>query len=127
MARHRSLMDIDLEDQVEALRKQLGVLQKVVARRGNDFYDDASETMSDTLSDIGSRISSSLPAIRRRAKVVERVAFDHPAVVATVGLVLVGLVASLLIGRRSSSPPPAPARRNAGPRRRQGRGASARG
>jgi hypothetical protein len=123
MARH-GFTDIDLEDQVQALRQDLKALKKAAARRGANLYDDASDTVSDYLSDIGNRIGSSLPAIRRHTRAVEKAAFDHPAVVATVGLVLVGLVASLLIGRRSAPPPPA--RRNGGRPRRASRSASTR-
>jgi hypothetical protein len=87
----------------------MSALSRMVARRGGDFYDDASDGVSNMLSQLASRVGPSLGGLRRQARTVERAAFDHPAVVATVGLVMIGLVASLVL--RSRSPSPQPARR----------------
>ena len=100
----RGLFDVDLEQQVADLRKEMGALKRVVARRGADFYEDAEDTVSNYLSHLAGRVGPSLVGLRRQARSVERVAYDHPAVVATVGLVVVGLVASLLLRPRSSEP-----------------------
>src|SRR5262245_25580640 len=100
------LTDVDLEEQIAALRKELGTLRRTVARRGSSLYDDAGETLSEYLSDLSSRLGPSLLGLRSRARSVERVAYDHPALVAGVGLAVVGLLATLLISRRSPSPPP---------------------
>jgi hypothetical protein len=101
MAQSRGLMDVDLEQQVEDLTKELARLRRSVARRGSSFYDDASETISNYLADLSGRVRPSLLGLRGQARAVERVAYDHPAVIAGVGLVIVGLVASLLISRRT--------------------------
>ena len=125
----RGLFDVDLEQQVADLRKEMSALQRVVARRGADFYEDAEDTVSKYLSDLASRVGPSLWGLRRQARSVERAAYDHPAVVATVGLVMVGLVASLLLRPRLVSEPPRRSRRaepaereeRAEPNRRRGR------
>jgi hypothetical protein len=101
----RGLFDVDLEEQVADLRKEMSALKRVVARRGADFYEDAEDTVSNYLSQLAGRVGPSLVGLRRQARSAERVAYDHPAVVATVGLVVVGLVASLLLWPRSSSEP----------------------
>jgi hypothetical protein len=103
------LIDVDLEDQVTALRKELGTLKRAVARRGSSLYEDAGETISDYLSELGDRIGPSITGLRRRARTVERVAYDHPAVIAGVGLVVIGLVASLLMRRGEPVQPRRPA------------------
>ena len=107
----RGLFDVDLEEQVSDLRKEMSALKRVVAKRGADFYEDAEDTVSNYLSDLAGRVGPSLVGLRRQARSVERVAYDHPTVVAAVGLVVVGLVASLLLRPRSSSQPPRRPRR----------------
>jgi hypothetical protein len=101
-----NLIDIDLEQQVADLRKELSALRRAVSRGGSSLYEDASDTLSSYFSEIGERIGPSLTGLRRQARSAERMAYDHPAVVAGVGLVLLGLVASLLISRRRTAPPP---------------------
>jgi hypothetical protein len=101
MARAHGLFDIDLERQVDDLRKELARLTRSAARHGSNFYGDAGETISDYLADLSGRVAPSLLGLRRRARSVERVAYDHPAVIAGVGLAVVGLVATLLISRRT--------------------------
>ena len=109
----RGLFDVDLEQQVADLRKELGALSRSVARRGSDFYEDAGDGVSSLLSQLAGRVGPSLGGLRRQARTVERAAFDHPAVVATVGLVMIGLVASLVLRSRATSEPPRPRRRKA--------------
>jgi len=106
MAQH-SLMDVDLEEQVSALRKELGALKKIVARRGSDFYDDASDSFSNYLGSLA-ELAPSLSGLRKQARAMEKVTYDHPAVVAGIGLVVIGLLATLVVGLR---PSPTPARR----------------
>lgn len=111
MAQLRDLTDIDLQDQIATLRKELGGLKKVVARRGAEFYEDAGDTLSDYASEIADRINPYLPAIRRQARNVQKAAYDNPALVAAVGLVVLGLVASFAFGGRSRPEQAAPARK----------------
>jgi hypothetical protein len=95
-------MDVDLAEQVASLRKELGALKKTVGGRGRDFYEDTRETLSDYLSDVSQRV---VPGVRRQARAVERVASDHPAAVAAVGLLVIALMAGLMLSTRSSHEP----------------------
>lgn len=128
MANVRDLIDVDLEGQLADLRKDLASLKRAVGRRGSSLYEDAGETISEYLSDLSSRVGPSLHGLRSRARSVERVAYDHPAVVAGVALAVIGLVASLLISRRSSAPPARAERpsrgTSGGGNRRRGRAAA---
>lgn len=96
----RDLTDIDLEQQVAALSKELAALRRTVARRGSGYYEDGRGIAMDTYSDIAQRVSDSLPYFRRRARMLEATARDHPAATAAVGLVVLGLIASLAFSRR---------------------------
>ncbi|RWH70480.1 DUF883 family protein [Mesorhizobium sp.] len=100
MASFSSLSDLDIEKQVATLTRQLNDLKKVLARRGDAYYEDGREAASDYYSQLYDRLHEALPAIRRRGKVIERTARDHPATTAAVGLLVVGLLAGLLISRR---------------------------
>jgi hypothetical protein len=96
----RDLTDIDLERQVDALSKELVALRRSVARRGGGYYEDGRDMALDAYSDIAERVSHSLPYIRKRARMVEATARDHPAATAAVGLVVLGLIATLAFSRR---------------------------
>jgi hypothetical protein len=96
----RDLTEIDLERQVAALSKELAALRRSVARRGSDYYEDGRGVAIDAYSDIAERVSHSLPHIRKRARMVEATARDHPAATAAVGLVVLGLIATLAFSRR---------------------------
>lgn len=100
MASFSTLPDIDLDKQVAALSRELTALKKAVSRRGGAFYEDGRDTALDAYSDLAGRLREAMPVIRKQGRVIERSARDHPAVAAAVGLVLVGLVASLLFSRR---------------------------
>ena len=99
MAHRGKLIDVDLEEQIAALRKEIGSLAKAVSRSGSGFYGNAGERISDYVSDL-SEYMPSMHTLRGGARRAGRMAYDHPAVVATVGLVVVGLVASLLLSSR---------------------------
>jgi hypothetical protein len=98
----RGVFDVDLEQQVADLGKELSALKRTLARRSADFYGDAGDTVSNYLSDIAGRVTPTFGGLRRQTRSVQRVAYDHPAVVATVGLVVIGLVASLVLRPRPS-------------------------
>lgn len=106
MALFSTLSDIDLEKQVAALSRELAALRKAVSRRGGSYYEDGREAASDYYSDIAERFSNALPAIRRQGRAVEKTARDHPATAAAVGLVVVGLIASLLLSRQQKTSRP---------------------
>lgn len=100
MASSSTLSGMDIDRQVAALTKELASLRKAVAKRGGAYYEDGRDAALDTYSDLVERLRDAMPAIRKRGRVIEKSARDHPAVAAAVGLVVVGLVASLLFSRR---------------------------
>lgn len=100
MASLSNLTDIDLDKQVAVLSKELAALRKVVAKRGGAYCEDGRDAASDYYAQLADRIGDALPAIRKQGRAIERTARDHPATAAAVGLVVVGLVASLLFSRR---------------------------
>jgi len=100
MASLSTITDVDLDKQVAVLSRELAALRKVVAKRGGAYYEDGRDAASDYYAQLADRISDALPAIRKQGRAIERTARDHPATAAAVGLVVVGLVASLLFSRR---------------------------
>lgn len=100
MASLSTITDIDLENQIAALSKEMTALRKAVAKRGGGYYEDGREAAWDYYSDLADRIGHRLPSLGKRARAIENTARDHPATVAAVGLVVVGLVATLLFSRR---------------------------
>lgn len=100
MASFSTLSDIDLDRQVAALSKELASLKRAAAKRAGAYYEDGRDAALDTYSDLAGRLRDAMPAIRRQGRVIERSARDHPAAAAAVGLVVLGLVASLLFSRR---------------------------
>ena len=101
--------EIDLQEQVRMLGNEVASLRKAAAKRGSNLYDQASETASDYYADIADAIRAALPGFRKRARAAETAAFQNPAIVAAIGLVVVGLAASLLFRGRSPAPVRAPA------------------
>ncbi|KUM28474.1 hypothetical protein AU467_11665 [Mesorhizobium loti] len=92
--------DHDLDKRFAALARQFDDLREALAKRGDAYYEDGREAASDYYSQLAERLHETLPAIRRRGRTLERIARDHPATAAAVGLVAVGLLAGLLISRR---------------------------
>jgi ElaB/YqjD/DUF883 family membrane-anchored ribosome-binding protein len=86
----------DLEARIAYLSKEMSSLKKALSRRSADAYDDARDTASDLYSDLRDRFSEALPVVGKRARDVGEVARHHPATTAVVGLVVVGLLATLL-------------------------------
>jgi ElaB/YqjD/DUF883 family membrane-anchored ribosome-binding protein len=103
----------DLEHQVTRLAGELSSLRKLLAKHGAGAYDDTRETASDLYSDLRDRFTEALPFMRRRAHAVEEVARNNPATAAAVGLVVVGLLVTLLLRNSGGSEPEAkPTRRS---------------
>ena len=100
MASFSTLSDIDLEKQVAALSRELAALRRATLKRGGAYYEDGRDAALDTYSDLAGRLRDAMPAIRKQGRVIEKSARDHPAAAAAVGLVVLGLVASLLFSRR---------------------------
>ncbi|HTV68550.1 MAG TPA: hypothetical protein VMF90_08440 [Rhizobiaceae bacterium] len=100
MASFSDLTDIDLEKRVRDLTREVQQLRRAAAKRGAGFVDDTGETLQDIYAAVADQVSSSLPRLRKGAKAIEKSAYDHPATVAAVGLLVVGLAATLFLRRR---------------------------
>ena len=100
MALISDFADVDLHRQIASLSKELAALKKVAAKRGGAYYEDGRDAAMDFYSDLADRISDSLPALRKRARVVRSTAQDHPAAAVAVGIAVVGLLAGLAFSRR---------------------------
>jgi ElaB/YqjD/DUF883 family membrane-anchored ribosome-binding protein len=99
-SRFRGDIEDDLEAQVARLSKELASLRKLAATRGADAYGDARDTASDFYGDMRDRMADAMPLVRRHARNAEQVARDNPAATAAVvGLVVVGLLATLFARR----------------------------
>ena len=96
------LRDIDLEKQLRMLSNEIASLKELAARRGNNRYGDASDAFSGYYADLTNAITSVLPSLRKRSSMVGAATFNRPAAVAAVGLLVVGLVASVFLTRRPS-------------------------
>jgi hypothetical protein len=112
MLQRSDLPDIDLEKHLNALAKEVDRLKKTAASRGSAFYDEAGDTLSDYYGGLSDFVASNLPRLRKRARAFEATASNHPAVVAAVGLVVIGLVASLFWRGRTEPEPAARRRRS---------------
>lgn len=86
----------DLEAQVAHLTREMSALKKAFSKRGSDAYDDVRGSASDLYSDLRERFSDALPMMRKQARAASEVTRDHPATAAVVGLVVVGLLVTLL-------------------------------
>jgi ElaB/YqjD/DUF883 family membrane-anchored ribosome-binding protein len=93
------LEGVDLEAEVAALRKEMTRLSRFLSKRGLSAYEATRETGGDIYADAWERFNDALPHIRKQARAVEKTARDHPATAAVVGLVVIGLLASLLSRR----------------------------
>ena len=86
----------DLEAQVAHLTKEISALKKSFSKRGSDYYDDARDTAADFYDELRERFSDALPMVRKRAHAAGEVAREHPATAAVVGLLVVGLLVTML-------------------------------
>ncbi len=100
MASFSDMTDVDLEKQIVSLSKELAALKKAAAKRGGAYYEESRDAAWDAYSDIAGRLGDHMPSLRRHARAIEGTAREHPATTAAIGLVVVGLVAAMLFGRR---------------------------
>ena len=96
------LPNMDLDKQVRMLRGELASLQELAAGRGKNVYDaEAMPFLAITTIWPGLR-HRSCRGLGKRGRMVGAAAFNHPAAVAAVGLLVVGLVVSLFLTQRLS-------------------------
>jgi hypothetical protein len=104
MASLSDLRNIDLEKQLRMLGTEIASLKELATRRGNNRYGDASDAMSGYYADLTNAVTSVLPSLRKQARMVGSATSNYPAAVAAVGLLVIGLVASLFLTRGSKEP-----------------------
>lgn len=93
--------NLDIYDEVAALRREVSVLSRAVSKRGAAAYGSASEGAADLYADIADRVVAALPVIRRRAHDLEETIRDNPTrTMAAVGLATLTIAALVLLGSR---------------------------
>ena len=95
----RSGAEDDLQEQVARLSGEVAALSRLLSKRGAAAYADGRETAADLYDDLRERVIEAMPAVRRQARVVEKAARDNPTATAAVGLVVLGLLATMLLRR----------------------------
>lgn len=107
MAFFSSYSDKDLEKQIARLFGELALLKKQLSSRGHETYEEGRETLADYrdavsayYDELSGKLNDHLPELRKKARLIENRAREHPAAVVTAGLIIVGLAASLFFSRR---------------------------
>ena len=91
-----------LEKELDHLRREVARLGRNAARYGTEAYDDTRRGGHEIYAEMMDALMGALPMARRKANSMERAMRENPAATgALVGLVVVGLVASLVYARRS--------------------------
>ena len=91
-----------LARQITALQAELRDLRKVAGKRGAESYDQARDNAAELMEELRDGIVVAGAQIARQAQVASNVARQNPAIAAGVGLVVIGLIASLVASRASS-------------------------
>lgn len=87
----------DVHDEIEDLRRQIAALGRSASKRGASAYRDAREEAGDLYDEIGDRVASAMPVIRRRAHALEGAIREHPAQAVAVAGLAVLLVAAICV------------------------------
>jgi len=91
-----------LERELDHLHREVARLSRSASRYGADAYDETRRGGQEMYDGMMSAVMGMLPVARKKANAMEQVVRENPAATtALVGLVVVGLVASLLYARRS--------------------------
>lgn len=96
-----SAAEDEIEATVRSLSREVSALSHALARQGGRRVDEAREGLADVASDLSERVAELLPVVRRRGAQASHAAREHPAAVAVAGVVVAGLVLSILFRRRS--------------------------
>lgn len=89
-----------LDAELDELRREIGRLAGRASRLSAAAYQDGRERASGIHDDVSDAVASWLPVARREVARAERAARDNPATTAAlVGIVVLGLVASLVYTR----------------------------
>ncbi len=92
-----------LSAQIEALQGELRSLRRVASKRGAESYSDARDSAADLVDEIRDSLASTGAQLSRQARHASQTVKSNPAAAAAVGLVVLGLVASLFASRSSRS------------------------
>lgn len=99
-SRIRDGIEGDLEEQIAGLRKDVSFLAKAVSKRSANAFAGTRDGAHELYEDVRDRFSDALPTIRKQARVAGKTIHDNPVVVAAVvGVVVAGLLISLLARR----------------------------
>lgn len=90
-----------IEAEMDNLRRQISGLSARASRMGSHAYRNTSRSLPDLYEEVSGFLHDALPLSRHDRHCVERMAREHPyTTTALAGLVLLGLVATLLYTRR---------------------------
>lgn len=90
-----------IEARIDALRDEIDSLTHQASRLGGDAYETTRRAVPALAHELEDLIEQAWPMMRSRARSVERAARDNPtATAAAVGLVALGLIASIVYSRR---------------------------
>jgi ElaB/YqjD/DUF883 family membrane-anchored ribosome-binding protein len=91
----------DLEQQIDALRREMAHLAKSVSRQGRHAVKRTSKGSADLYEEIAEHLVAALPVIRGQARAFERTVRSHPKqTVALAGFAVLGIAAAILFSRR---------------------------
>lgn len=90
-----------LETRIDDLHDEIASLTRALSRRGESALREGRREATDLYGEMAQAISSALPVIGRRSKVLERQVRDNPATAAAAaGVLVVGIAALIWLGRR---------------------------
>lgn len=91
-----------LSDQIHSLQEELKALRRQAGKRGSQSYSDARDSAADLVDEIYESVGPAVAQLRRQARHAGETVRSNPAATAAVGLVVVGLIATLFASRSSS-------------------------
>lgn len=90
-----------LSAQIEALQDELRSLRRQASKRGAQSYADARDSAADLADEVRDALASTGAELSRQARHAGQTVKRNPAAAAAIGLVVLGLVASLFASRSS--------------------------
>jgi ElaB/YqjD/DUF883 family membrane-anchored ribosome-binding protein len=97
----RKDVESHLSAQIEALQGELRSLRRMASKRGAESYADARDSAADLADEVRDALASTGAELSRHARHAGQTVKSNPAAAAAVGLVVLGLVASLFASRSS--------------------------
>jgi ElaB/YqjD/DUF883 family membrane-anchored ribosome-binding protein len=93
--------EVDLERQVENLRKEVAWLSRLLSKQGANAYSGTRDTAAEIIDEVWTRFSDALPKVGRQARLANKTVQDNPVAAAVVGIAVVGLLIGLMARRRT--------------------------